>query len=58
MQCRRVQRSAPLQCESAQAAQKAVALLRQQSALNHRKGDGPAARRALVIINPHSGQGM
>ena len=58
MRCRRLQRSAPLQCESAQAAQKAVALLQQQSLLNHRKGDGPAQRRVLVIINPHSGQGM
>ena len=38
-----------------------MALLRTQAAYNHHRG-GPAKaggpRRVLVIINPHSGQGM
>lgn len=59
MRRRRLQRSPPLQCESAESAEKVVALLQQQSALNHRKGDGGMQqRRALVIVNPHSGQGL
>lgn len=56
---RRLHKSAPLECESAQAAEKAVALLQRQAAINHRKGAAsPAVRRLLVILNPHSGQGM
>ena len=59
--CRHLQKSPLLQCESPEAAEKAVALLRTQAALNHHRG-GPAMaggpRRVLVIINPHSGQGM